>query len=70
MTNRNTWRMEHPDNCEVVFVRNSSGTITRTIYGPIGCHITDHCETSPITRPADDMRCEWDRLVKKGFVPQ
>jgi len=63
MTSR--WRMQHPDKCAAIFSKNHSGTITRTIYGH---HITNHCKTSPITRSVVEMRGEWDRLTKRGFV--
>ena len=70
------WRMEHPDGCSAKFTVTECGRLTRdktphniqmrlNLYG---YRVTDHVQTTPTTRTLAEMRLEWDRLAKRGFV--
>ena len=68
------WRMEHPDGCSARFTVTECDTFDKTpdnvmmrlnLYGH---HVTNHVVTTPTTRTLAEMRLEWDRLTKRGFV--
>ena len=68
------WRMVHPDGCAAKFTVTVCGSRDKnpnnvmmhlTVYGP---HAKVHVVNNPISATLGDMRHEWDRLTKRGFV--
>ena len=63
------WRMVHPDGCSAKFTVTVCGTrsvhMQLTVHGP---HAKVHVVNNPISATLGDMRHEWDRLTKRGFV--
>ncbi len=69
------WRMEHPDGCAAKFTVTRCGVRDKTpdkiemrleIYGP--GRIESHIRINGMHCSLGEMRLEWDRLTKRGFV--
>ena len=74
VNNGKWWRMVHPDGCAAKFTVTVCGARDKTPNNVMmrlnlyGYRVTDHVLTTPTTRTLAEMRLEWDRLVKRGFV--